>query len=317
MGVRFRVPRLWELHGITWKELASRVLRKSQNDDVLGQAAKLSFYLLLALFPMLIVFTTLFGFFAQSVELRAELLSYFRHVVPPTAFRLVDETLFQITEGAGSGKLSLGILGSLFAASSGMVAIIEGLNTAYGIREQRPWWRVRLTALWLTIGFSLFTCVALLLILLGPRIGHLLPSYIGYSEPMRWLWDVGRWPIVIVLVMLTVNLLFRYAPDLKGWTLPFLTPGALITVLLWLLASWGFRAYLHFFDTYNATYGSLGAVVILMLWLYLTGAAILIGAEVNSEIEHAAAESGEPGARLSGEREPGEKARERELLGQV
>ena len=187
--------------------------------------------------------------------------------------------------------------------------MIEGLNAAYEITEQRSWWKVRLTALWLTVGFSVFTVLALLLILLGPRVGRLLASEIGHAGLMTWLWDVGRWPVAFILVTLTVNLLYRYAPDLERWTLPFFTPGALIAVLLWILVSWGFRLYLHFFNSYNATYGSLGAVVILMLWLYLTGAAILIGAEVNSEIENAAAEAGEPDARLAGEKAPGEKRR--------
>jgi membrane protein len=307
MRRRFRIPRFWKLQGITLKGLAVRVWHEILDDDVLGQSAKLSFYLLLALFPMLIVFTTLFGFFAQSRELRDALLEYFRQVVPRSAFRLVHETLNQITEGAGGGKLSLGILGTLFAASSGIAAIIDGLNNAYEIKDHRPWWKVRLMALWLTLGFSAFTVIAMLLVLLGPRIGHMLAARVGHEDLMRWLWDVGRWPVAFVIVMLTVNLLYRYAPDLKRWTLPFFTPGALVAVLLWIVASWGFRIYLRYFNSYNATYGSLGAVVILMLWLYLTGAAILIGAEVNSEIENAAAKAGDPDARLPGEKVPGEK----------
>jgi membrane protein len=309
MRVRFKMPRLWKLHGLTIKTLAARVWHEMFEDDVLGVSAKLSFYMLLALFPVLIVITTVFGFFAQSDQLRTALLDYFRHVVPRSAFHLVQNTLNQITEGAGGGKLSLGLIATLFAASSGIGAVIEGLNSAYEVKDERPWWKVRLTALWLTVGFTVFTVVALLLIMLGPKLGEILVSHVGHASLMNWLWNVGRWPVAFLIVMLAFTLLYRYAPDLKSWHLPFFTPGALVGVLLWILVSWGFRTYLRFFNSYNATYGSLGAVVILMLWLYLTGAALLVGAEVNSEIEKAAAESGDPNARLPGERAPGEKRR--------
>lgn len=304
---------LWHLGGMSWRQLAGRVWHEIQDDDVFGQAAKLSFYFLLALFPLLLFLTNLFGYFAQSAELRADLLEYFRRVVPRSAFRLVLDTLTQISSGAGGGKLSIGILATLWAASNGMAAVSDGLNAAYEIKDERPWWRKRLIAIGLTIAFALFTVTALVLVLLGGKIGSLLASSAGFEHAFAVAWNIVHWPIALFIVLVAINLLYRFAPDLKDWKWRWMTPGALVAVTLWVLASLGFRFYLRFFNAYNATYGSLGAVIILMLWFYITSAAILIGAEVNSEIENAAARAGEPGARLRGEKRPGEKRRLRIL----
>jgi membrane protein len=303
------MTRFWQLGGLTWKELARRVWHEIQVDDVFGHAAKLSFYFLLALFPLLLLLTDVFGFFAQSAELRYSLLEYFRRVLPNSAYHVVADTLNQITAGAGGGKLSLGILGTLWAASSGMVAVAAGLNAAYEIKDARPWWKIRLTAAGLTVAFSAFTVIALALVLAGGKIGRLLAEWAGYQHGFSVVWNLARWPISLFIVLLAMNLLYRFAPDLKEWEWHWMTPGAVVAVVLWIVVSLGFRFYLQVYNSYHATYGSLGAVIILMLWLYMTGAAILIGAEVNSEIENAAAHAGDPNARLAGEKSPGEKRR--------
>lgn len=297
----------WQLGGLTWKQLAGRVVREVQTDDVFGYAAQLSFYFLMALFPLLLLLTDLFGYFAQGPELRASLLGYFARVLPPTAFQLVVDTLNQITLGAGGGKLSVGIIATLWAASNGMAAVCEGLNAAYEIKDGRPWWKVRILAILLTVAFAVFIVFAMVLVLLGGKIGEMLGAWSGYRETFTLAWNIIRWPVIIVMVLLAINLLYRFAPDLKDWEWRWMTPGALIAAALWILMSVGFQFYLRFFNTYSATYGSLGAVIILMLWFYITGAAILVGAEVNSEIENAAAQAGDPDARLPGEKKPGEK----------
>lgn len=301
--------RLWQLGGLTWKQLAKRVWREIGDDDVFGQAAKLSFYFMLALFPLLLFLTTLFGYFAQSAELRTSLLEYFRRVVPRSAFQLVVDTLNQISMGAGGGKISIGILATLWAASNGIAAIAQRLNAAYEIKDERPWWKMSLIALALTIAFAAFIAVALVLVLGGGKIGAYLANAAGIQDAFAIAWNVAHWPIALVIVLLAINLLYRFAPDLRDWRWRWMTPGAPLAVTLWVIASLGFRFYLRYFNSYSATYGSLGAVIILMLWFYFTGAAILIGAEVNSEIENAVARAGGPNARLPGEKRPGEKTR--------
>jgi len=262
------------------------------DDNVFGRAAELSFYFLLAIFPLLLFLTTLFGYFAQSADLWSNLLEYFRRVVPGSAFRLVVRTLDEIRGGAGGGKLSIGIVGTLWAASTGMAAMAQGINAAYDAKESRPWWKVRLMSLLLTLALAVFTLVALMLVVAGNRIGALLAGYFGLQHAFTLAWWIGRWPVALVVLLLAMSLLYRSAPNQKARRAGWVTPGAVVAVLVWMLSSLGFRFYLHYYNSYRATYGSLGAVIILMLWFYMTGAAILIGAEVDSEIERAAMESG-------------------------
>ncbi len=286
--------RLWRLHGLKFQRLVKRVWTEILNDDVFGQAAELSFYFLLALVPLFILLTNIFGYFAQSEDLRSSLLGYFRRVVPRSAYDLIVQTLNQIASGAGSGKLSLGILGTLWAASNGMAALGDGLNRAYEIKDSRPWWRARLIAIGLTFLFSLFTVTALVLILAGGKLGEYLAAYAGMESGFAWAWAFARWLLAALFVLSGINLLYRFAPDWKEWQWRWMTPGALVALVLWMAASLGFRFYLQYFNAYNATYGSLGAVVILMLWFYLTGIAILTGAEVDSEIEKETRPGGPP-----------------------
>ncbi len=294
------VAGIWRFGGLTWKELLKRVWGELDADDVLGQAAQLSFYFLLALFPLLLFLTTLFGYFAQSDELRESLLGYFRRVVPRSAFQVVRDTLREISAGAGGGKLSIGLIGTLWAASSGMAAITAGLNKAYGVKDERPWWKVRLIAIGLTIAFSIFTLIALVLIIAGGRLGAFLADRFGLQDAFAIAWNIGRWPVAIFFALVAINLLYRFAPYRKRAKWEWMTPGALAAMTLWIAASLGFRLYLRYANPYNVTYGSLGAVIILLLWLYITGIAILVGAEINGEIERAIhARAVDPRARRS------------------
>lgn len=296
---------LWALGGITWKELGRRVWREADEDDVFGRAAQLAYYFLLALFPLLIFLTTLFGYFAgEASDLRVNLLRYFATVLPSSAADLVGTTLNGVIDGAGGGKLSFGILATLWAASNGMGAITEALNVAYGVKETRSFVKRRLIAVGLTVALALLIISALVLLLYGGRIAETVTAWLGFGEFFEVFWKIAQWPFVLAFVLLAFGLIYYFAPDLREQSWAWVTPGSLVGVGLWLLVSFGFRAYLHFFDSYSATYGTLGAVVILMLWFYLTGVAVLIGGEINSEIENAAAAAGHQSAKREGERDP-------------
>src|ERR671926_64422 len=177
------------------------------------------------------------------------------------------------TCSAGGGKLSFGILATLWAASNGMGAISDSLNAAYDLKETRPWWKVRLTAIGLTLALTLLIVT----------------------------------PLVLVFVLLAFALIYYFAPDARDQDWKWITPGAVVGVALWLLISFAFKVYLDFFNSYSATYGSLGAVIILMLWFYFTGVAILVGGEINSEIENEMAKKGAPDAKEKGEKAPDSK----------
>lgn len=296
---------LWKLGGLSWSQLAKHVWSETNDDDVLGRSAQLAYYFLLALFPALIFLTAALGLVLESgTGLRTSLFNYLSQVMPGSAFQLVDTTMSEITGASGAGKLSFGLLATLWAASNGMGAITQALNVAYDVEETRPWWKQRLVAMVLTIALGVLVITALLLVLLGGKVADTLAVYYQLGGFFPIAWRILQWPIVFAFVVLSFALIYYLAPSLKDQDWKWLTPGSLIGVVLWLVASFGFKAYLHFFDSYSTTYGSLGAVILLMLWLYFTGAAILIGGEINSEIENAAAKAGLPDAKERGEKSP-------------
>ena len=203
--------------------------------------------------------------------------------MPSAAITLVHTTLDEISAARGGGKLSLGLLAALWAASNGMGAISETLNIAYDVKETRSWWKVRLVSVLLTIALAVLIICALAIILYGGTIGDAVAARYGFSNVFRIVWRILQWPIALIFVLATFNLIYNFAPNLRSSERKWWTPGAMVGVALWLLVSFGFRAYLHYFNTYSLTYGSLGALIVLMLWFYFTGLAILVGGEVNCE----------------------------------
>jgi membrane protein len=298
------------LAGLGWKELGKRVYAEVMDDDVLGRSAQLSYYFLLALFPALLFLTSLLGYLAgENGQLRQGLFNYLAAVLPGDASKLVAETVTDVAQSSGGGKLSFGILATLWAASNGMGAISESLNAAYDLKETRPWWKVRLAAVGLTLALTLLIVTALVLVLYGGDIADAVAVKVGLGAAFAVGWKVLQWPVALVFVLLAFALIYYFAPDAQQQNWKWITPGAIIGVALWLLISFAFKAYLSFFNSYSATYGSLGAVIILMLWFYFTGTAILVGGEINSEVENELARQGALDAKEKGEKAPGQKER--------
>jgi membrane protein len=280
--------------GDTWRDLARCLGARINDHDLLARAAQLSYYFLLALFPLLIFLMTLLGYFtAAGSQLRDSLLSYLSKVMPSSAVMLVYATLDEVTAKRGGGKLSFSLLAALWVASSGMGAISDTLNVAYNVRESRPWWKVRLISVSLTMALAILLLAALTIVLYGGRIGDSIANGVGFGRAFTVAWHLLQWPIMLTFVYLTFELIYHFAPDRRhrGWQK--LAPGALIALVLWLVISFSLRVYLHFFNSYSLTYGSLGALIVLMLWFYLTGMAVLIGGEINSELEDRAKRRGE------------------------
>lgn len=268
------------------KTFLPRLWTRINEHDIFGGAAKLSYYFLLALFPLMLVLMTLLGYFAESgSELRSKLISYLGAVMPSSAITLVHTTLDEISQARGGGKLSLGLLAALWAASNGMGAISDTLNAAYGVKETRPWWKVRLVSVLLTVALSVLIVFALVIVLYGGHIGERVAVHFGLGEAFTIVWKILQWPIALFFLLITFNLIYYFGPAIKPRKTRWCTLGTLTAVILWLLVSFAFRLYLHFFDSYSVTYGSLGAVIVLMLWFYFTGLAILLGGEINSEQE--------------------------------
>jgi membrane protein len=297
----------WRLGGLTVWELGRRVWRELQNDEIPDRAAALSYYFLFSLFPALLFLTTLVGMLPVP-DLMDRFMGYLAQTLPEDAASIVRKTLVEVQRGAHGGLLSIGMIGTLWAASSGMGSVMNALNVAYHISETRPWWRRRLIAIGLTVGFAVFILTALVLLVFGPRLGGAFAGRFGLGPQFTSVWNALSLPLVILFVLVGIALVYYLAPDAEQrWR--WVTPGSAVALVLWLGMSYGLRLYVTQFANYNATYGSIGGVILLTLWLYLTGLVLLLGAEVNSEIEFAAAQRGDTTAKLPGEHVPGEHRR--------
>lgn len=252
-------------------------------DELLGQAAQLAYYATFSLFPTILFLAALLGFLPIP-NLLEKIIMYFNRVLPASAMDLVRHTLTEILRRPRGGLLSFSILATVWAASSGMQALISAINVAYDIPEMRPWWKDRLMAIGLTIGFVALTIIAQIFLFFGGSIGTRIALYFGLGNVFKVVWNIIQWPLVISFVLIACDLLYYVAPHRQHrWQ--WVTPGAVFALSAWLILSFGFSYYASHFGNYSLTYGSIGGMMVLMLWLYLTGLAILIGAEINSAIE--------------------------------
>jgi membrane protein len=275
----------WFLGGLTPAELARRVWLDLWKDEVMDRAASLSYYFLLALFPTLLFLAALLGL-APVPDLLQTLLTYAARVLPGDAASLVRRTLSEVLAGASGGLVSIGALAALWAASSGTASIMTALNVAYHVVDRRPWWRRRLIAVLLTLALAVFTLAGLLLLVFGERIGEAVAARMGLGALFTLVWNVLRSPAAALLVLAGITLVYALAPaSRRRWR--WISPGALFALLMWLVTSFGLRLYVTYFGNYNATYGSIGGVILLMLWLYLSGVALLVGAEIDAAVERA------------------------------
>ncbi len=257
-------------------------VQEFQRDDALGLAAQLAYFLILALFPFILVLVSLMGTFG-SPELASEVLAYFRKVMPEDAYEIIETFTGNIISGRAEapGLLSFGILFTIWAASGAFAALINALNRAYDVQETRPFWKVRGIAILMTLGLSVLILAGVLLLVVGEPIGKTVANIFGLGDLFLFVWDIARWPAALFFMVFTVALLYYFAPDVNQ---PFrwITPGGLIGVLLWVLASVAFNFYVSNFGSYNKTYGSIGAVIVLLLYLYISSLTILFGATLNA-----------------------------------
>jgi membrane protein len=264
-----------------WKDIAKRTLKEVKQDQVPLLAAGVAFYTLLALFPAIIAGVSIYGLVADPQTVRDQINRLAETLSPETA-KLIGQQIQQVTSSAG-GALGLatviGILTALWSASSGMKALITGVNLAYDETEGRKFVKLRGLALVLTLGAMVLLAVALALIVGFPAVPDSWPTV------LQWTAAILRFVLLAVLLMAGLAALYRYAPDRDkpkwGWA----SPGSVVATVLWVLASVGFSFYVNAFGNYNKTYGALAGIIILMFWLYLTAFVVLVGAELNAEME--------------------------------
>jgi membrane protein len=285
---------------LSWGELLKRTLKETSDDDCLGLAAQLAYYFFLAVFPAVLFILALASFFPLT-NFIDDMVRTLRPIAPPDVLRFFEEQLRRLSNAGSGSILTIGMLGALWSSSAAVVAIVGSLNRAYDIEEGRPWWKVRLTAIGLTIALALLVLSSFTLIVIGPTLAEHLASSLGLGPVFEWAWKILQWPLAFGLVSIAVGLVYYFAPDAEqDWA--WITPGAVIGTLLWVLVSLALKVYVANFTDYNATYGAVGGVIVLLLWFYLSGLAVLVGAELNAEIEHASPHGKDPGEKVPGEK---------------
>ena len=283
-----------------WRDLLKKTWAEFQADNGMGLAAQLAYYFFLALFPALLFLIALASFLPAH-DLVTRVVGMLRGVAPEEVIKIVSDQLTNIANGQQGGLLSFGVIAALWSSSAAMVAIIDALNRAYDVEDSRPWWKQRLIAVVLTLGVALFMLVSFALIVAGPELADWFASRVGLGTAFAWTWKIVQWPLVFALVATAIGFIYYFAPDVEQ-DFVWITPGSLVATVLWMLGSLAFRIYVVNFGSYNETYGAIGGVMVLMLWLYLTGLSIIMGAEMNAEIEHAS-----PHGKAAGEKVPGER----------
>ncbi len=259
---------------------ARELWRQSQDDHILDGAAVLAFFFLLAVFPAAIFILSLLPSLSIP-HLQEAILDLLHQVLPQQSANLFQGTVRYVESGSDEGLLTFGLIFTLWSGSTGVYALVERLNMICDVTERRPFWKVRGLAILLMMFFALLTIGSLSLVIFGGVVQSWLASLIGWSQPLLVFFATLRWIIIAAALLLALAVAYRFGPDTKV-EFRFISPGNLVAALLIALASVGFRFYVSKFGHYSATYGSLAAIIILMLWMYMAGIALLLGCEIDT-----------------------------------
>jgi membrane protein len=279
-----RIPGLGDMSVV---EVGKRAFKDFQEDDMNTHASALTYRLLLSLFPFVLFLVTLLG--ALNLEqFFTWLLDQARAALAGDAYTQAETIITQIRSGANGGLISFGLITALWAAAAGVRSTIHALNVAYDVEQERPVWKLYLVSLVFTVGLAVMLIAAVGLLMLGPEAIEWLAGHIGLGDLFVTLWSWLRIPAAILLMMLAVALIYYFFPNVDQ---PFrvVSPGSVFAVLAWVVATVGFSFYLSNFGNYNATYGSIGGIIALMFYLFITAATLLFGAEINAVLYKATA----------------------------
>lgn len=251
---------------------------KINNDDIFALGAQLAYYLMLSFFPFLIFLMTIVGFSKLN---STEILDGLRAILPTNVFTLIDTIVVDIVETQSAGLLGASIILTIWSASSGFRAVIKGLNKAYDINEKRSFIKRSIVGMTFTLALVLIIIVTLAMLVFGELIGGYIVKIIPFEEAVKLIWNISRYLIVVAMMVLVFATIYRYTPARKiDWKEVY--PGAIISTLGWIITSLGFSFYINNIANYSKFYGSIGAVFVLMTWLYLTSIILILGAEINS-----------------------------------
>ena len=271
------------------REFARDLYRETSDDLLLDFAGSVAFSTFLAVFPFLLFVVALAGLVIDPATLDS-LVAQIRAVAPSQVADILEDRLHALTAGSSPGLLTVSGIGAVWSASSAIAALTTALNEAYDVVEGRPFWKTRGLALIVTIGAAVLTVVASAIAIATPALADRLPHVLGVA--VLWL----RWPVAAAIMMLVVACIYYFLPDVEQ-EFRFITPGSVVAVVGWILASLGFSQYVQHFGSYEVVYGALGSVIVLMLWMWISALLILVGAEINAVIEHRSPEGKRTGAK--------------------
>ena len=287
---------MFDLRGLGLMELMKRSFKEFGEDEMETYAAALAFRGLFSLFPFLLFLVALISF----LDLQAFydwLRSQVALLLPPQAMEQVDGVIVQFQQQK-SGLFSIAILLALWTASAGIRSAMVAMNRAYDVHEGRPFWKLYPLSVLYTIGIAAMLLTAAALMVVGPTVMGWLAELFGLQQVVVTIWAWLRWPVAVFLMVLAVAVFYYVTPDVEQ-EFRFITPGSVIAVLTWIAASLGFGYYVQNFADYSATYGSIGAIIVLLMYFYLSAAVLLFGAELNAVIEHQDPSGKDPGEKVT------------------
>jgi membrane protein len=294
MLAHLRVP-------LSWTDLLKRTAKEAWDDDILNLAAQQAYYFFFALFPALL-FTIAVASFFPLQGLIDETVAMLSRFAPAAVTEIITQAMASLSQSNSGGILTFAFLVTVWSSSGAMVSIITTLNAAYDVTESRPWWKTRVIAIALTAGIATFILLSMFLVIAGPTLAENIAARMHLGPVFKWTWMILQWPVVFGLVATAIGLVYYFAPDVEqDWV--WITPGSVLATLLWLVASVALKLYYQFVPAAsNPAYGAIGGIMVLMLWFYCSGIALLLGAEMNAEIEHASPYGKDPGERVPGEK---------------
>ena len=294
MLAHFRIP-------LSWTDLLKRAAKEAWDDDILNLAAQQAYYFFFALFPAILAAIAIASFFPLQnlIDQTVAMLSRF---APKEVVDILTTAMGSLANQNSGGVLTFAFILAIWSSSGALVSIITTLNVAYDVTESRPWWKTRLIAIGLTLGLAFFVLLSMFLVIAGPTLAEAIANKANLGAAFKWTWWVLQWPIVFVLVATAIGVVYYFAPDVEqDWI--WITPGSVLATLLWLAVSVGLKMYYQYVPgAANPAYGVIGGIMVLMLWFYVSGMALLMGAEMNAEIEHASPYGKDPGERVPGEK---------------
>ena len=294
MLAHFSVP-------LSWMDLLKRAVKGAWDDDILNLAAQQAYYFFFALFPALLAAIAIASFFPLQ-NLIDETVTMLARIAPQAVLEIIRTAMTSLGNQNSGGVLTFGFLLALWSSSGALVSIITTLNVAYDVTESRPWWKTRVIAIALTAGLAFFVLLSMFLVIAGPTLAENIANKANLGAAFKWAWWVAQWPIVFALVATAIGMVYYFAPDVEqDWV--WITPGSVLATLLWLLVSVALKIYYQYVPgASNPAYGIIGGIMVLMLWFYVSGIALIMGAEMNAEIEHASPHGKDPGERVPGEK---------------